>query len=198
MNDEIPEDPELPQRRSRMVDRKDFPGVALREELDGLLRAHDPDEAEEFLRQIREEHQPVLRQIALEGGPTMARVVRRNAIAVLGRFPSPENLNVLTSLAQADDDPNVRSQALLTLAKTQLQLAVPVLGEALASRDPEEAAAAAKGLVVLTQAIGSDAIRSQFQGERRKAMLERLNELLAQAEAPPKKRVEPRRTAADY
>jgi HEAT repeat protein len=198
MRDEIPEDPELPQRPSRLVDRNDFPAVRLREELNGLLRAHDPDVAEELVGQIREEHQPLLRQIAQEGRATnVAPAVRRHAIAVLGRFPSPENLNVLTSLAQADDDPNIRSQALLTLANTKLQLAVPVLRDALASRDPVEATAAAKGLVALAQAFGSGAIQSQFRGERRKVMLERLNEVLAQAEIPPTKRAKPRQTTGD-
>jgi hypothetical protein len=165
-----PEQYEPGERPSTLVSRDDFPGIRAREELNILLRAHDPDVAEQNLARLTDEHSPLLRRIARE--PAFSGrdpSLRRNAITALGRLASVENLNVLTELATRDDDELVRSNALTVLADTGLSLAVPLLADAQDSRAPIEAAAARKGLSALAARLGPDAVEVMLRPSQRQA-----------------------------
>ena len=158
------------ERPSTLVSRDELPGVRAREELNVLLRAHDPDVAEENLARLTDEHSPLLRRIAREpdfSGQDPS--LRRNAITALGRLASVENLNVLTELATRDDDELVRSSALTVLAGTGLSLAAPLLADAQDSRAPIEATAARKGLSALAERLGPDAVEAMLRPSQRQA-----------------------------
>lgn len=156
-------------RPSTLVNRDDLPGVRAREELNVLLRAHDPEVAEANLARLTDEHSPLLRRIANEQDVTgRDPSLRRNAITALGRLISVENLNVLTELATRDDDALIRVSALTVLAHTGLLLAVPLLAVAQDSREPVEAAAARKGLAVLADRLSPDAVETVPWPRRRR------------------------------
>jgi HEAT repeat protein len=200
MPEKEPKHPELPKRRSRTVDRADLPAVRRREELAAVLRAHDPDIATEAARQITPDDSALLRQIAREGALSGADPsVRAAAVTMLGRLPSVENLNLLAELAKRGEDLDIRAQALVSLGATGLELASPVLRDALAARDPLEAAAGAKGLEALARAIGSARVRADLRTERRKAVLTAAKGALERVERPPdgRRKRRPSRTRAD-
>jgi len=156
-------------RPSTLVDRSDLPGVRAREEINILLRAHDPEVPDANLDQLTDRHSPLLRQIANDRqaygrDPSL----RRNAINALGRIISVENLNLLTELATRDDDEAIRTNALIALANTGLSLAVPLLADAQDSGHPVEAAAARKGLSTLADRLGTDTVEAALRsGQRR-------------------------------
>jgi HEAT repeat protein len=155
-------------RPSTLVNRDDLPGVRAREEINVLLTAHDPEVAEANLAQLTERHSPLLRQIARE--PVTSAVnpnLRNNAIAALARLISVDNLNLLTDLAKHDDDEVIRAHAMTALAKTGLQLAVPVLADSLDSTHPIEATAAKKGLAYLTDRLGRSTVEALMRPEQR-------------------------------
>ena len=103
--------PELPKRPSRTVDRADAPAIRRREELEALLRTHDPDEAAEASGRITLDDSALLRQMAIEGGLSGADPgVRAAAVSMLARFPTVENLNLLVELARRGEDPGVRAR----------------------------------------------------------------------------------------
>lgn len=144
-------------RPSTLVNRRVLPGVKEREDLNRLLRVHDPEVAEANRTEITAKYAPLLRQIALEvhaGEPG----TRKQAISLLGDIATPDDLNILVKLVQFDADPTVRSAALVSLGKSGTQLAAPILAAALASRDDVEAVAAAKALYSLAERIGSDSV----------------------------------------
>lgn len=154
---------DLATRPSKLVDRRILPGVQDREGLNLLLRAHDPEVALTNRAEITATYLPLLRQIAMErplaGGDPAAR---KAAIAWLGRFAGPEDLNLLTELAQFDPDPGVRASALISLGSSGVGLAAPVLAAALASEDDLEATAATKALNSLADRIGVGSVRSSI------------------------------------
>jgi len=156
-------------RPSTLVNRDDLPGVRAREEINVLLRAHDPDVAEANLARLTDEHGPLLRQIARDPDVSGRDPnLRRNAITALGRLVSVENLNLLAELATSDDDEVVRGDALTALARTGLRLAVPVLAHAQDSRSVVEATAARKGMAALTERLGPKAVGTALlSGQRR-------------------------------
>jgi HEAT repeat protein len=192
--------PELPKRPSRTVDRADAPAIRRREELEALLRAHDPDEAAKAAGRITLDDTPLLRQMALEGTLSGADPgVRSAAVSMLARLPTVENLNLLVELARRGEDPGVRAQALVGLGATGLELAAPVLCDALAARDPLEAAAGAKGLEVLARAIGPVRVRAALRSERRKSVLGEAEAALGRVERAGRgrRKAQPTRTRAD-
>jgi HEAT repeat protein len=199
IRDEIPPEPVLPTRPSRRVERGELPNVAAREALNDVLRGHDLDLAEEALSRIGPEQISLLRRIAEESASTNVEpIVRQNAIALLARFLSVENLNLLVDLAQDDEDPRVRSHALLILARTGLQLAVPILGKALESRDLVEATAAAKGLTHLARALGTSTVQARMGAIRRKPVQQLFEQALQDAETKARGPApKPRRTSRD-
>ncbi|WP_131742445.1 HEAT repeat domain-containing protein, partial [Actinomadura roseirufa] len=149
------------ERPSTLVNRDDLPGVRAREELNELLRAHDPETAEENLARLTDRHAPLLRRLALEpGSPGRDPNLRRNAITALGRLVSVENLNTLTEIATGDEDEVVRGSALTVLAGTGLRLAAPLLAGAQDSEHPVEATAARKGLGLLAERLGAGAVEA--------------------------------------
>jgi HEAT repeat protein len=187
-------------RESIRVDPKEFPAIERRLRLNRLLLIHDPEEVEERIAQIEEKDLPVLRQIAQESilsgnEPT----VRRNAIKVIGRFITPENLNLLTNLARFGEDPYVRGSALTSLAQSGIALALPVLKEGLAAHDPIEYRRAQLGLLHLGEKLGIKRINELQVRERRKKVLMRLKAIvheLKRKEIPPKM-LKPHKTAED-
>src|SRR5918999_1731976 len=147
----------LPRRPSAPVDLRAFPGVRAREKLNRLLRAHDPETAKKAASAITADDLPILRQIAQDRAVGVGEPgVRKHAIALLGRFATPEDINVLADVARFDPDPGLRTEALISLGKSRVRLAEPVLREALKSRDPVESTAAAKALRMLTEAPAAE------------------------------------------
>jgi HEAT repeat protein len=175
-------------RPSTLVNRRLLPGVQEREDLNRLLRAHDPEVAAANRSEITAKHAPLLRQIALErphaGGDPGAR---KQAIAWLGRFAAPDDLNILVKLAQFDPDPGVRSAALGSLGATGVQLAAPILAAALASRDAVEAVAAAKALSSLADQIGPDAVLATISTIRDAGLSKLAKKTLEARERVPRK-----------
>jgi HEAT repeat protein len=156
-----------PTRPSTLVNRRVLPVVQERENLNRLLRVHDPEVAAANRIEITTQHAPLLRQIALEGPHAGGDPgARKQAIAWLGRLAAPDDLNVLVQLAQFDPDAGVRSAALVSLGASGLQLAAPILAAALASRDAVEAVAAAKALYSLADRIGADPVLSPIRDAR--------------------------------
>src|SRR5207248_2146417 len=101
-----------------------FPAVALRERLDRLLLFHDLEPPTANLERLSEEDLAQLRQIAVEG--VMANqppALRYQAILLLGRYPSVQNLNLLEQLARYGEDEYVRSHALTALGATEVSMA---------------------------------------------------------------------------
>ncbi|MFA1550225.1 HEAT repeat domain-containing protein [Actinomadura chokoriensis] len=156
------------ERPSTLVDRGDLPGVRAREEINELLRAHDPETAEANLARLLDRHGPLLRRIAREPD-TLGRdpQIRRNAVTALGRLASVEDLNVLTELATRDEDELIRGNALIALADTGLHLAVPLVAEAQTSSHPLEATAARKALSSLVERLGRDAVEGALRPGQR-------------------------------
>jgi hypothetical protein len=77
-------------RASTLVNRRILPGVQEREDLNRLLRVHDPEVAAANRAEITAKHAPLLRQIALEGPHAGGDPgARERAIAWLGRFAAP-------------------------------------------------------------------------------------------------------------
>lgn len=166
-------------RESVKVALKEYPEVERRLRLNRLLLMHDPDVAKENLAQIGQADLPVLRRIAQESvlsGNEPA--IRRNAISVLGRFPTVENLNLLADLARYGEDPYVRGAALTALADTGIALALPLLKEGLAGRDSIDYRRAQQGLLRLGARLGSGRIKELLIRERRKVVRSRLNSVL--------------------
>lgn len=154
-------------RPSTVVDRRMLPGVQEREDLNRLLRVHDPEVAAANMAEITVKYAPLLRQIALEGPHAGGDPgARKQAIAWLGRFAAPDDLNVLVQLAQFDPDAGVRGAALVSLGASGVQLAAPILAAALASRDAVEAVAAAKALHSLADRIGADTLLASISSIR--------------------------------
>jgi hypothetical protein len=186
-----PRHEEALKRPSTLVDRWDLPGIRAREELTRLLRAHDPEVAAENLKRITAEHLPLLRQIAQEALDAEGdAVVRRHAIALLGRFAGPDEVNLLADLARFDRDPAVRGEALLSLGRSGVQLAAPLLGNALASSDAVEAAAAAKAVKALAEKLGAARLRASV-GTLTKRGLRLLDQVLAQPQGRARRRKRP-------
>ena len=190
---------DLPKRPSTRVDKRRLPGVRAREELNRLLRTHDPETAAQARAAIKPEQVPILRQIAREqptgsGDP----VVRKHAIALLGWFAGAEELNALTDLVHFDPDPSVRAAALISLGSTGMQLAAPILSGALASRDATEAAAAAKALTILARKVGPAAVRVQIGRPGTARTVKLAERILGAGDAPARpRRAKRARTRAD-
>ena len=165
---EKPVHDEPPVRPSTLTRRENFPGVRAREELNVLLRAHNPEVAEANLATLTEKHSELLRRIAREPatsstGPS----VRRNAITALGRLPSELNLAVLRELSTGDDDGAVRGNAMTALAGVGAESDIPALAAALESPHPVESVAARKALITLAVRLGVDVVeRSLPPGQR--------------------------------
>ncbi|HEX6701613.1 MAG TPA: HEAT repeat domain-containing protein [Gaiellaceae bacterium] len=185
-------------RKSVRVPRRELPQVAQRERLNAILLAHDPDVAEENRAKLKEADFAMLRQVAQEGALAgTPPALRQNAIALLAERPTPDNLDVLTHLARTGDDLYVRGAALAALGKTGLRLAAPILAEGLAARDPIEAASAEHGVVALGKALGEGGLRAAFHGEKRKAVLDRLERAIQRIEPRGERAAKPRATAGD-
>lgn len=200
LNEPVKPIPGGTRRESVEVDLKAYPQIQRRLRLNRLLLAHDPEVAEESLAELGEGDLPVLRRMAqetiLSGNEPM---LRRNAISALGRFPNPENLNLLAQLARYGEDLYVRGAALAALADTGISMVLPVLKEGLAARDPIEYQIAQQGLVRLGAVIGSGPIEELLVRERRGAVRSgvsaALNELAQ--EVPTRVRRERQTTALD-
>ena len=170
-------------RKSTRVPRSDLKLVARREQLNALLLAHDPKDAENAIQQITDADHVLLRQIAREGAITgVSPRLRQNAIAALGRFPTHDNVNFLAELAQHGEDFYVRSHALVALGNSGSALAAPILREGLAAAEPTEVQSAERGFEALAGRVGIDVVRAAFAGETRKAILARGKQLLARLE----------------
>ncbi len=201
LNEPKPAIPGGARRTSVRINRRQIPEVARRERLNRLLLAHDPDVAERNRAKITDHDLVFLRRIAQEGALAgTPPALRQNAIAYLAERPTPENLNLLADLARHGEDLYIRGAALAALGRTGLRAVAPILVDGLAAREPVEAAAAEHGVVALGRVIGVSGLRAAFAGERRKAVLKRLDRALARiAETgrPSRRGPKRRRTTAD-
>ena len=172
-------DPRVPggrERKSIRIDRSRVPTVARRERLNRLLLAHDPEVAEKNRASLTEDDFELLRQIAREGAlANTPPALRQNAIAFLADRPTVENLNVLEELARRGDDPYTRGAALVALGQTGFRIVAPILADGLNASDPIEVACAEHGVVSLGHSVGESELRAAFHGERRRAVLDRLD-----------------------
>lgn len=157
-----------PTRESVRVDLKPKPEIARRMRLNQLLLIHDPEIVEKSLAQIEADDLPVLQRMATEG-PLSGNepILRRNAIAVLSRFPTPETLNILTDLARYGEDVYVRGSALTALADTGVALAIPVITEGFTMKEPVEINRAKEALRRIGASLGAGRIREALIKERR-------------------------------
>jgi HEAT repeats len=182
----------LPERPSQLVERKAFPRVVAREDLERRLRVHDTYGEGEA--SFRSNEFDLLRQIALASNASEPDLwVRRNAISVLATQPTPENLEVLTLLARANPDVNVRAEAVLALGRTGVVAVAAVLADALGARDSLEGAAARRALQHLAAAAGAPAVVAALPAGRRLAR--RVSEAIE--ERPKPKDRGPQNTGAD-
>lgn len=193
LNEPAPRIPGGARRKSTRVARGNLDLVRRREQLNELLLAHDPEDAEWALAEIRDEDHALLRQIAREGAITgVTPRLRQNGIAALAHFPTQENLNLLTELAQHGEDFYVRSHALVALGQSGVALAAPVLRDRLAASESLEASAAERGLEALARSVGADVVRAAFAHESRETIVARGKLLIERLEAQPTAR-RPRR-----
>ena len=185
-------------RLSSFVGRQEFPDIARREELNGLLLAHDPESAEEAMIQITEEDSALLRQIALEGAITgVEPAIRRNAITHLGRFPNGDNLDVLIDLSRSGEDPYVRGTALRALGRTGLRLAIDVVAGSLDATDRIEAQQAGLALKDLHSALGPAVLKRHLASETDGRLRRLLGDIIRSIEEPPPRAKQRRGPAAD-
>jgi hypothetical protein len=158
-------EPVRPKRPSTLISRRSAPAVIKeREELERLLRVHDPEMVEETRSRIKSAQLPLVRRIALDQaseGEGMA--ARKHAIALLGSLAAIEDLNLLSDLARFDAEPAIRAEALTGLARSGVAMAAPTLVEAIASSDLLEAAAASKALDILARKVGIAAVRAHLE-----------------------------------
>jgi len=176
-------------RPSTLVNHALLPGVQEREQLNRLLRVHDPDGDVTAATEISARYAPILRQIAAEGAPAGADpVVRKRAIAWLGRFAAPDDMNALVALAQYDLDPNIRGAAVLSLGASGAQLAAPILAAALRSSDLDESVSASKALGALADRIGAERVLASISSVRDAALSRLAKAALAARAAKPRVR----------
>lgn len=152
-------EPTQQERPSTLVPREGWPGVRVREEVNALLTAIEPDAAEAGIGAIGDSHVALLRRIARDTeDANNAPYFRRRAASALARFPSELNMALLRELALSDTDSSIRCVALISLATLGDESCLTVLQRALSSEDLLEAAAARKALVVLVNRIGQDVL----------------------------------------
>jgi hypothetical protein len=150
----------LPKRPSTLLPRGAIPiAIQQRQELERMLRVHDPDLVEKTRARIKPTQMPLIRRIALESPSSEDMVVRKHAIALLASRGTADDLNLLTELARFDAEPAIRAEAITGLARIGVEMAAPILLEALASRDLVESTAASKAVAALAQKVGSAPIR---------------------------------------
>lgn len=192
-------EPVLAKRPSTLVGRSAVPAaIKAREELERLLRIHDPELVEGARSRIKPAQLPLVRRIALDQSPEgEGLVLRKHAIAVLGSLGAAEDLNLLADLARFDAEPGVRAEALLSLARSGVEMAAPILVEAIASSDLLEAGAASKALGILANKAGVSAVRVHMDkgtANARKLAAAVLDKLATPTKA---KRVKPSETRRD-
>jgi hypothetical protein len=157
-------EPVLPKRPSTLVERGSVPAaIKAREDLEQLLRVHDPELVEEARSRIKADQLPLVRRIALDPAEGEGMVARKHAIALLASRGANEDLNLLSELARFDPEPVIRAEALTGLGRSGVAMAAGILVEAIASNDRVEATAASKALAVLAQKAGIAAVRAQVE-----------------------------------
>jgi hypothetical protein len=175
LNEPEPRIPGGRERKSVRVARDRVPDAERRERLNELLLAHDPEVVEEQRAKLTDDDVALLRQVAAEGALSgTPPALRQNAIAMLARWPTGENLDLLSHLARRGDDLYVRGAALVALGQTGLRLVAPTLGDGLTARDPIEVAVAERAVVALGRSLGEPGLHAAFEGERRKVVREGL------------------------
>lgn len=160
-------EPKQQERPSTLVPREDWPGVRVREEVNALLTAIEPEAAEADIGTIGDAHVALLRRIARDTENTNnAAYFRQRAVAALARFPSEPNMALVRELAHSDADSLIRCVALTALASLGDESCLAVLQRALSSEDLLEAAAARKGLVVLANRLGQDVFERELPADQ--------------------------------
>ena len=190
-----------PRRPSVRVDASGWPLIERRRELNRLLLAHDPETFQENIAQLRESDGAILRVMARESVAAGSEpALRMAAISALSRFPVPENLAALADLCRHGEDPYVRGQAMYALADTGLELALPLLRDGLAARDPVEVRKAQLGVRKLGATLGESRVRYVLRNERSATVRARLAvalENLGEKSRSKGARPQPKRTAED-
>lgn len=101
-------------------------------------------------------------------------MTRQAGGTVAGQITARTMFSYGLNITRAGDDEVIRANALTVLAGTGLRLAAPLLADAQDSAHPLEAAAARKGLAILADRLGPDAVETALRpGQRLAAPLER-------------------------
>jgi hypothetical protein len=155
-------EPTLPKRPSTLLKRSAVPAsIRQRQDLERLLRVHDPDLVEKARARIKPAQLPLIRSIALDHALVgEAMVVKKHAVALLASLGHAEDLNLLADLARFDSEPSIRAEALMGLGRSGVEMAAPILVQATASRDFLEAAAASRALRILAQKAGVASVQA--------------------------------------
>jgi len=171
-----------------------FAAIRRRQRLNAVLTFHDPDKA---APEIRATDIPLLALAAREGVSTnQVPALRRNAILALSRWPSVENLALLSELAQLGEDFYTRGHALIALGLTGVSLSAPLLASAMRARDAYERDAAAAGLLLLARKLGPGVVRALQHTEKDKkigAALEKVLQRLEKVRAKRQRQISSRR-----
>jgi len=180
------------QRTSILARDRAFASIRARERLYRVLLRHDPDG---ILPRLTARDMGILRQIATEGASANhVPVIRRSAILLLATSLTLDNLKLLAELALAGEDFYVRSHALLALGETGLELAAPLLRDALRAEEATERQAAAAGLRALAHRSGPAILRVLRENERDDATRVALDRILHELSEPPAKQRDKRQT----
>jgi hypothetical protein len=167
-------------RPSTHADRSAVPGVAARERVLKVLRAHDLDTRDEAWAHLDEADVSVIRIIAQEGAASNTEPsVRYSAIAALAERVPVENLNLLSDLASFGEDFYVRGHALLAMGASGLQLTIPLIAIHLRAQDQFERLAAGRAIELLARNGSQESVLAYASlggGEVRAAVAEVLEQ----------------------
>ena len=173
--------------------------VTRRLRLNRLLLLHDPQDVERAVQQVAPDDLPVLRIMAQETAVSGNEpAARHQAIYMLGRFPTVENLDALFELSLSREGAHVRNAARNALAATGLAAALPSLKEGFAAKDPVEMRATEIAVERLVRSVGVERARSLLlTGERRAAVTRAVGAVLDRVTAPSRPAVRRRGRSAE-
>jgi hypothetical protein len=149
-------------RKSVRVSKEKFPARIYREKINGALLMHDADSKPGH--EITANDIELLKQIASEGSMSNnIPALRYNAILKLSAFPSTNTLNTLSWFALYGEDEYIKSHALLALARTGMELTLPIVAGYLTGKNRIVAGAAQKSLIMLAKTIGMERVLTYFK-----------------------------------
>jgi hypothetical protein len=154
-------------RPSQRVDLQGFDAIRRRQELNRLLRTRTCDDAEPIAQELRPGDLDLLLQIARERDPNANPAIRERAIETLAEFRNLEAAELLAEIASsAIEHEAVRSQALLSMARTAPRLATGMLQQRLGDSSPLVREAAVIALAEIGGVASLGILTDQLERER--------------------------------